>query len=156
VAILHFKRTVYKSGGSAAGGRLAYITRQPVHELDRADQQLRYIGGDREDLVFTNSRNMPAWARTPHTYFTAAEVHEGKSWVSFEEWKISLPQELSRRQNMALMHDLVTAIARDKLPITYAFHDPKTLDDQQRQPHLHLLISARMNDSDSRKSLNLL
>jgi hypothetical protein len=44
----------------------------------------------------------------------------------------------------------VDAIAGDRLPITYAFHDPTTLDGGHQQPHLHLLISARRNDGYTR------
>ena len=51
---------------------------------------------------------------------------------------------------MALMRDLVDAIAGTRLPITYAFHDPTTLDGTRQQPHLHLLISARQNDAHTR------
>ena len=51
---------------------------------------------------------------------------------------------------MALMRDLVDAIAGTRLPITYAFHDPTTLDGSSQQPHLHLLISARQNDAHAR------
>src|SRR5882724_11580910 len=151
MAHLHCKRTAYKSGGAAASQRVAYITRQPVQALSRAEQQLQYIRDDREDLVYTNHRNLPAWSRdNPHTYFQAAERHEGKGRVAFEEWKISLPQELSHRENMAMTRDLVRAIAGDELPITYAFHAPRTLDDRAQQPHLHLLLSSRCNDGLSR------
>jgi hypothetical protein len=37
MAHLHFKQTVYKSGGASATARVAYISRQPVKALDRAD-----------------------------------------------------------------------------------------------------------------------
>jgi hypothetical protein len=86
----------------------------------------------------------------PHTNFQEAERHEGKGRVAFEEWKISLPQELSHRENMAMTRDLVDAIAGERLPITYAFHDPTTMDGANQQPHLHLLISARKTDEYSR------
>ena len=43
VAHLHFKRTVYRSGGGKASQRLEYITRQPERELTAADRQLRYV-----------------------------------------------------------------------------------------------------------------
>ena len=43
MAHLHFKRTVYRSGGGAATKRLEYITRQPERELAAADRQLRYL-----------------------------------------------------------------------------------------------------------------
>jgi hypothetical protein len=126
---------------------VAYITRHQGADRD-AEQQLRYIRReDREDLVYTQTRNLPAWARgEAETYFRAAEVYERANGNAFEEWKISLPQELSPRQNMDCMRDLVQTIAGDRLPITYAFHCPQTLDGTQDQPHLHLLISGRQND----------
>ena len=152
VAHLHFARTVYHSGGGKASGRIAYITRQPEHEGSAYDRQARYIAReDREDLVYERSRNLPAWAAgNPHTYFRAAERYERANGVAFEEWKVTLPHELSHRQNLALMRDLVEAIAGTRLPITYAFHDPPTLRGTRQQPHLHLLISARQNDAHTR------
>ena len=117
----------------------------------RADGQLRYLREDREDLVYERSRNLPSWAdNNPHTYFRAAERYERVNGVAFEEWKVTLPHELSHRQNLALTRDLVDAIAGTQLPITYAFHDPPTLRGTRRQPHLHLLISARQNDAYTR------
>jgi hypothetical protein len=102
---------------------------------------------DREDLVYTQTRNLPAWAHgEAQTYFRAAEVYERANGNAFEEWQISLPQELRPRQNMDCMRDLVAIIAGDRLPITYAFHCPQTLDGTQPQPHLHLLLSGRQND----------
>jgi MobA/MobL family protein len=113
-------------------------------------------------MVYAGTRNLPAWAQgKSHTYFTAAEQYERKGRVhtdgtlsrpgiAFEEWKITLPQELSVAQNMAVMHDLVEAIAGDLLPITVGFHNPTTLDGTQEQPHLHLIISARQTDAKVR------
>ena len=63
--------------------------------------------------------------RTPT--FVRPNGTSGANGVAFEEWKVTLPHELSHRQNMALMRDLVDAIAGTRLPITYAFHDPTTL-----------------------------
>jgi hypothetical protein len=160
MAHLHFRRTVYKSGGRKASGRVSYVTREPVRKENVAERQLRYVSrADREDLVFTHSRNLPAWAKgDPHSYFRAAEQYERapnaeksadkKDYrgVAFEEWKITLPHELTKSQNMDLMRDLVRMIAGDTLPITYAFHCPSTLDGTQAQPHLHLLISPRQDD----------
>ena len=147
-----FKRTVYHSGGGKASGGIDYITRQPEHGGSAYDRQARYIAReDREDLVYERSRNLPAWAAgNPHTYFRAAERYERVNGVAFEEWKVTLPHELSHRQNLALTRDLVDAIAGTRLPITYAFHDPETLRGTRQQPHLHLLISARQNDAHTR------
>ena len=151
MAHLHFQRTVYRSGGRSATQRLEYITRQPAQPLSAAARQLRYVREDREDLVFARSRNLPAWAQgNPHGYFQAAEQYERQGGVAFEEWKITLPYKLNHRDNMALTRDLVEAIAGDRLPITYAFHDPPTVRGTRQQPHLHLLISARQHDGIAR------
>ena len=152
MAHLHFARTVYRSGAGKAAARLAYITRQPEHEGSAYARQARYVAReDREDLVYERSRNLPAWAEhNPYTYFRAAERYERANGVAFEEWKVTLPQELTHGQNMRLMRDLVDAIAGDRLTITYAFHDPTTMDGTRQQPHLHLLISARHNDGQAR------
>jgi hypothetical protein len=149
LAHLHFRRTVHKSGGRQASARVRYITREAQREpASLAERQLRYVSHEgREDLVYTRSRNVPNWAQgSPHAYFRAAEQYEWANGIAFEEWKITLPQELSPRQNMDLMRDLVDTIAGDRLPITYAFHCPQTMDGSQAQPHLHLLISGRQND----------
>jgi hypothetical protein len=147
MAVLRFRRTVYKSGGQQATDRVSYITRQPVRDLSAATQQVRYISEGREDCLFTRSKHLPAWADgKPHVFFRAAETYERANGIAFEEWKIALPQELSHRDNMALTHDLIDVIAGDALPITYAFHDPRTMDGHGQQPHLHLLLSSRRQD----------
>lgn len=153
MAHVHFRRTTYPSGGAVAGGRVDYIMRADVKRV-QAHMRLDYIKHDsREDLVYTTSRNLPAWANSdPHRYFHAAERYERANGVAFEEWKITLPQELTHGENMALMRDLVEVIAGDRLPITYAFHAPETLSKSREQPHLHLLISGRMKDAVSRTS----
>jgi hypothetical protein len=111
---------------------------------------LRYVREGREDLVYERTKNLPAWAANAQEFFKAAEQYERKGGVAFEEWKMTLPHECTRAQNMALMRDLVNAIAGERLPITYAFHDPRTLDNARQQPHLHLLISSRQNDTHTR------
>src|SRR5437763_1959270 len=77
MAHLHFKRTVYKSGGTQAKARITYITRETPQDL-RSTRHVRYIGRpDREDLVYTNSRNLPPWADgNSERYFRAAEQYE--------------------------------------------------------------------------------
>ena len=144
---LYMRRDVYKSGGHDAAGRVAYIIRQPA----RATTQLGYITEGREDCVFATSRNLPRWCQgDPKVYFAAAERFEGVGWVAFEELKIGLPVEFSHRDNMALMHALIDAIAGDSLPTTYAFHAPTTMDRRQEQPHLHVILSRRETDAINR------
>ena len=155
MAHLHFRRTLYKGGGTQASARIDYITGRTEADASTATRQLAYITRvEREDLVYESSRNLPAWAEgNPHVYFQAAERGEAKkeiAWTAFEEWKLTLPQELTRAQNFVLAECLIDVIAGKDLPCTYAFHEPQTLDGTHQQPHLHLLISARMNDEHIR------
>jgi MobA/MobL family len=151
-------RTVYKSGGRAARGRIQYITRDVERAQTPAERQLRYLREGREDLVYTNTRNLPAWAGgDPCRYFQEAErserapgAQERYRGSAFEEWKILLPNTLGHGANMDLMRDLIDVIAGDRLPITYAFHDPQALQGTAQQPHLHLLMSARQTDEHER------
>lgn len=155
---LHFARTVYKAGSVAASARLEYITGQRALQQDRGTRQIRYQKEGREDLVEEGTRNLPDWAQgNPYTYFRAAEQYERQSpndtqrrGISFEEFKISLPRELTREANTALMYDLLDALAGDTLPVTYAFHAPRTMNDSSQQPHLHVLISGRITDGYTR------
>ena len=153
MAHLGFARTVYKSGSNGkAAARIAYITGRMATPLDFATRQLVYLTQGREDLVKEGTGNLPVWAQDAQAYFSAAEKFEGKDRVAFEEWKITLPHELTREQNEALVDDLLATIAGTSLPYTYAFHEPRTLSDARPQPHMHLLISARRTDEYARSA----
>lgn len=154
MAHLGFTRTVYKSGSQGkAADRIAYITGRMSTPLDFATRQLVYLTQGREDLVKEGTGNLPAWAGgDAQTYFSAAEKYEGKDRVAFEEWKVSLPHELTREQNAALVDDLLDILAGTSLPYTYAFHEPRTLSDVKPQPHMHVLISARRTDEYARSA----
>lgn len=127
---------------------MAYVTREPAS----AERQLTYITHTaREDLVFAGSRNLPAFsASNAYVFFEASEKYERINGVAFEEFKITLPVELTMDQNKALAKDMIDAIAGNSLPCAFAFHNPKTLDEASEQPHLHLLISARQTDGIER------
>jgi hypothetical protein len=130
--------------------RLEYLTGRTITEADLARGQIRYLKEGREDLVAEGTRNLPRWATSMHGYLQAAEQYEGKNRTVFEEWKITLPVELSRTQHLALVDDVLGTIAGDVLPCTYAVHAPRTLDDSHEQPHIHLLLSARRTDGYAR------
>jgi hypothetical protein len=157
VAHLGFARTVYKSGGREASKRLDYITRRTVQTPAKAVEQLRYLKAEREDLIAEGTHNLPVWAGgSADVFFQAAERYEGggprRQHIAFEEWKLTLPQELTQDQNKALVEALVDAIAGSRLPCTWAMHEPRTLDGAQPQPHMHLLLSMRLTDRHERSA----
>lgn len=153
MAHLGFTRTVYKSGSNGkAAARVAYITGRSMQGPDRAGQQLEYLTAGRDDVVQEGTGNLPGWAKDARTYFHAAERYEGKERVAFEEWKVTLPYELSRDQNKALVADMLGMITGQSLPYTYAFHEPRTLNGAKPQPHIHLLLSTRRTDEHARSA----
>ena len=161
MAILHVSRTVHTSSSRKAGNaqaRIVYITRQSARTYDPSTRQLRYIAGDREDLVYTNQRNFPQWAKdNPHVFFRAAETYEGGKQathtngqrIMWEEWKVTLPRELSHAENMKLTRDIIDAMCGKNIPVVYALHDPLASDKGQ-QPHLHIMLSSRKTDGINR------
>jgi hypothetical protein len=137
-----------------AAQRVDYITRQGAYSP--AEARIRHQGlqhgtdQEREDLVFWKARNLPAWAEDdPVRYFHAAEQYTSPHQTAYEEWKISLPRELSRRQQMAATRDFLREAFGDTHPYVWAMHDPRAADGG-RQPHVHVLWSARTLDNHER------
>jgi hypothetical protein len=105
---------------------------------------------EREDLVYWRSRNLPDWAEGKATVFcTAAEQHTSVHQTAYEEWKFSLPRELSRRQHMAAARALLHEAFGDAHPCVWAFHCPRAAAGGE-QPHIHVIWSARTLDAHAR------
>lgn len=147
MAHMHFRRTVYDVSTGGSRKRILYITRDQGMSVSHSARQLAYTQREsREDLVLTETRNLPRWAANGVAFFEAAEKYERANGVAFEEWKVTLPKELSVEANVALTADIIDAVAGDDYPVVYAFHNPQTIDGQGEQPHLHIIISARKTD----------
>jgi hypothetical protein len=92
----------------------------------------------------------PRWAQEdPVRFFSAAEQHESARWTAYEEWKVSVPRELNRRQQMDAARDFLRASFGTQHPYVFAIHDPLAADGG-RQPHIHVIFSARMVDAYDR------
>ena len=106
--------------------------------------------GKREDLVASGHGNLPAWAGDePEALWKAAEQYERKNGAVYREATISLPNELSAVQNIALAADLVAKLAPGK-PHQFAIHAPKSSIAGEANPHLHLMTSDRVDDGIER------
>ncbi len=155
MAIANFQRTVYHSGGNLATGRVQYITRTGPYQ-SQAEARVLHQGFEadseqvREDLVYWRARNLPAWAHDdPVTFFSAAEKRERSHGVAYTEWRFSLPREMTRREQMDGARDVLQSAFGTTHPYCWAFHDPLAADGQ-RQPHVHVLWSARTLDGIDR------
>ena len=132
VAISHFR----VKGGSRAKGasgkeNFRYLCREGKYQ-------------ERNDLVWVNHQNYPAWAKdNPQKFWQAADIYERANARIYTEVEIALPRELSPSQQLKLVDNFVRQELGDRHPYTWAYHCPRTLDGQAFNPHIHLMMSER-------------
>ena len=132
-AIYHLHaRTGSRSKGQSARAAAAYIQRAGEYRRDQGNE-----------LVYTESRHMPAWAEAePTTYWDAADLYERANGRLFKRVEVALPLALTETEQRELAvgfaHHLTDG---EHLPYTLAIHAGNGTN-----PHCHLLISERTND----------
>lgn len=139
MAIYHLNaKTGSKASGQSAAAKYAYVCREDRYRWDR------------DELLFAESGNMPAWAeRAPATYWQAADVYERANGRLFKQVEFALPVELKRSQAVELARQFARELTGDvdggRLPYTLAVHAG-----DGKNPHAHLVISERLNDGRDR------
>jgi Ti-type conjugative transfer relaxase TraA len=134
IAHLHM-RPLTRAKGNSADEYAEYLLRQGRHEA-KADE-----------LVHTESGNMPTWAKeNPRAYWQATDEYERANGCLCREIEFALPRELNRAQQIELASSFAKHLLDAKsLPWTIAFHDAGT-----GNPHVHLVVSERQNDGIER------
>ena len=134
-AIYHLNvRTGTRSKGQSARAAAAYIQREAEYRRDRETA---------DELLYTESGHMPAWAAAdPTTYWDAADLHERANGRLFKRVEVALPTALTADEQ----RELAVGFARhltdgEQLPYTLAIHAGEGTN-----PHCHLLMSERTND----------
>jgi hypothetical protein len=147
MAIYHLTvSTGAKSAGHSARAKAEYVSREGAYTHDRAE------------LVHVESAHMPDWALVKADgsasaaaipYWEAADVHERANGRLFKQLEFALPLELPADARLelarAFARELTTNIDGGQLPYTLAVHAGKG-----DNPHVHLLISERVNDGQNR------
>jgi hypothetical protein len=135
MASFHFE---IKSGRKGtAEQHAAYIARRGYHAR-------------RDDLVFSEHGNLPAWANNePAELWKGADKYERANGSVYIEMVVALPDELSNQQQLPMIHQLVTELAGPK-PYQWAVHAPQSSLEGTTNTHLHLMISERMPDGIER------
>lgn len=138
MASYHFSVKSGKKG--KATDHATYIAREGKHEKN-----------DKEtDLVFKEHGNLPEWANdNPMIFWNAADKNERANGSVYREFEIALPSELTDKQNIELVKDLVKNQVGDK-PYLLAVHAPDASLGNGKQPHLHLMFSDRKPDGINR------
>lgn len=135
-------RISVKTGGKGRGASHAnYILRQDKYKLHAQKK---------EKLGVTQSGNMPSWAKDdPVIFWKMADEKERKNGSVYREHILSLPRELSDKQQLQLVKDWINQELGDKHPYTFAIHRPLATDGKE-QPHCHLMICERELDGIER------
>ena len=135
MASFHFEIKSGRKG--AAAEHAAYIARRGHHDR-------------RDDLVFSEHGNLPAWAdNDPARLWKAADKYERSNGSAYREMIIALPSELNPQQQRPLIDHLVSELAGPKA-YQYASHAPTSSLEGEINSHLHLMISDRMPDGVER------
>jgi len=151
MATTTFIRTIHKQCGSTTASvqRVLYIAREGQYA------PLDYITGarnpqGRDDLIYTESVNLPAWAQgSAARFFAVAAERERANGIVSTEWKFALPRELSRAQQLAAARDVLTVELGTTHPYVWAMHEPHA-SDSAPNPHVHAIFSSRTLDGIER------
>ena len=134
MATFHFTIKSGKRGKAAT--HASYIARQGKHGKD----------GKQADLVFTHHGNLPVWANgDPAIFWKAADTYERVNGAAYREFEIALPVELTRDQNIELVQEIAKEVIGNKT-FQLAIHEPIGAIGGLPQPHLHTVLSDRMQD----------
>lgn len=87
----------------------------------------------------------PEWCRDPARFFNESEKVESRANArTGREVEVSLPHELTPAQRQALAHDLgQEMVNRYGVAALVAIHEPHSKGEDERNHHVHILLSAR-------------
>ena len=136
MAIYHLNvKTGSRDGGQSARARAQYIVREVKDDTDR------------DELVHSESGNMPEWAEdNPRAYWEAADAHERANGRLCREVEFALPRELNEAEQRTLARSFAAELTgQERLPYTMALRRRAG-----ENPYVHLMISERGRDGHDR------
>jgi hypothetical protein len=111
-----------------------YITRQGVTRPCKL-----------HELFHWECKHFPSWAKDPGDFFEAADKYERSNGAVYREIEISLPNELTREQNVDLGRKMTDDLLGPR-PRVLAFHEKEGTVSGELHPHLHAMYSDRPCD----------
>lgn len=136
-----FHHRVKRGPKGSVAQHASYIARQGFHSR-------------RDDLIATCHGNMPEWVQNdPNAFWRMGDRFERTNGAVHREHEIALPSELTLRQQLRLVDNLVQALTPKK-PFQYAVHAPDSSLDGNTNVHLHLMFSDRVYDGVPRSPEN--
>ena len=139
-----------KSGGKriSAKKHVDYILREDgkshADYINREGAQ-----SEKTDCVFKGS-HLPKWAKgSAQKFFSTATRYEDKGNVKYREIELSLPNELSLKQNLEIL-DRFIAEHLSSHYYAYAIHEKAGALSGESHPHVHIMFSERLIDDVER------
>lgn len=102
----------------------------------------------RQELVAQEDFNLPSWAPNAKTFFEAADRYERNNGITFKQFIIMLPCELSIEENIKISQDIKDKIIGNYKAGSWAIHSKQAVTANVQNIHLHLMNSERIQDSN--------
>lgn len=156
MALYHLHAKTHSRGtGKGAGGHARYVLREGAY----AEKTVKINDGNvvrkervsrAEEVVFTESGHLPAWAADPVQYWDAADQYERANGTVYREIEFALPEELTEADNIALARSFAEQLAEvpgGATPYLLSIHRSEK---DQALLHCHLMLSDKVNDGIAR------
>lgn len=120
-----------------AADKCDYITRNGKYQSETL----------RQELVASESFNLPSWAPDSKTFFTAADKFERTNGTTFKQFIIMLPCELDDDENIKIAQDIKDKIIGDNKAGIRVIHSKQAITANVQNVHLHIMNSERIQDA---------
>ncbi len=106
----------------------------------------------REDNLWNDWGNLPEWAQDdPAKFWQAVQKYEKRT--PYREYVIALPEELSLRENVDLVKELIDHDLGAVQPYSFSIHSvPSSVEKGHTNIHAHIMFSERMLEPDREMS----
>ena len=119
-----------------AADKYDYINREGKYKSDTL----------RQELVAKEDFNLPSWAPTARKFFEAADRYERNNGITFKQFIVMLPCELSIEENIKISQDIKDKIIGNYKAGSWAIHTKQAVTANVQNIHLHLMNSERIQD----------
>lgn len=137
----------------------------PNFELDKksysAESHLEYVQRQKafskkveyEDLVCSEDKNMPSWAKeNANLFWQSSEKYERANGRTYTEFLLSLPHELSDDENKVLVDKFCQDTFGESFVYSYGIHSKPSSEIDIQNIHAHIMFCERKLDGIERNA----
>jgi hypothetical protein len=124
-----------------------------------AEEHLKYIERkeafsrkvEYEDLVYSEDRNMPKWAKeNSNIFWKSSEIYERANGRTYSEFLIALPYELNNEENKELVDKFCMDTFGESFVYSYGIHSKPSSEENIQNIHVHIMFCERKLDGIER------